>query len=89
MISIYFNNPTVYIQSGTGELGFGFACMFVKSFKSMTDTGEIDAVAWFSITTPPENPATFFKKAGQMTGFDSIGRHYRPRLLETLMPLIL
>ena len=54
----------------------------------MADTGEIDAIAWLLITTPPQYPATFFKKAGQMTGFDSIGRHYRPRLLESLMPLL-
>ena len=29
-----------------------------------------------------------FKKAGQMTGFDSVDRHYRLRLLESLMPLL-
>ena len=54
----------------------------------MADTGEIDAIAWLLITIPPQHPATFFKKAGQMTGVDFIGRPYRPRLLETLMPLL-
>jgi hypothetical protein len=57
-----------------------------------SDTGEIDAilvlVAWLLITTPQSLP-TFFKKAGQMTGFDSIGRYwYWPRLLESLMHLL-
>jgi hypothetical protein len=70
-------------------LGFIFACwMFSKMSKSMADTGEIDAIAWLLITAPPQHPATFFKKAGQMTGLGSIGRHYRPRLLESLMPLL-
>ena len=54
----------------------------------MADTGEIDAIAWSLITIPPQYPATFFKKAAQMTSIDSIGRHYRPRLLESLMPLL-
>ena len=62
--------------------------MFGKMSKSMADTGEIDAIAWILITTPPQYPVTFFKKVGQMTGDNSIGRHYRPRLLETLMPLL-
>jgi hypothetical protein len=62
--------------------------MFSKTSKSMADTGEIDAIAWLLITEPPQHPATFFKKAGQMTGPDSIGRDYRPRLLESLMPLL-
>ena len=48
----------------TGVLGFVFACwMFSKMSKSMADTGEIDAVAWL-LTTTPQYPATFFKKAG-------------------------
>ena len=64
------------------------ACWAFKISKSMADTGEIDAIAWLLITTPPQNPATFFKKAGQLTDFDPIGRHYRPRLLESLMPLL-
>jgi hypothetical protein len=69
--------------------GFLFAFwMFSKTSKSMADTGEIDAIAWLLITEPPQHPATFFKKAGQMTGPDSIGRDYRPRLLESLMPLL-
>jgi hypothetical protein len=89
MISIYFNFPTIFILFGTGASGFCFACcMLGKMSKSMTDTGEIDAIAWLLITTPPENPATLFKKAGQMTGFDSIGSYYRPRLLKPLMPLL-
>ena len=62
--------------------------MMSKMSKSMADTGEIDAIAWLLITAPPQHPATLFKKASQMTGFDSIGRHYRPRLLESLIPLL-
>ena len=54
----------------------------------MADTGEIDAIAWLLITTPPQYPAIFFKKAAQMTGLDSTGFDYRPRLLESLMPLL-
>jgi hypothetical protein len=74
----------------TGICGLGGSCvMLCRISRSMTDTGEIDAIAWLLITTPPQNPLTLFKKAGQMTGIDSIGRHYRPRLLESLMPLAL
>ena len=64
--------------------------MFINMSKSMADTGEIDAIAWLLKTAPPQNPAEFFKKAGQMIagGLDSIGRHYRPRLLESLMPFL-
>ena len=63
--------------------------MISKVSKSMADTGEIDAIAWLLITAPPQYPTTLFKKAGQMTGFvDSIGRHYRSRLLESLLPLL-
>ena len=73
----------------TEVLGIIIACwIFSKMSKSMADTGEIDAIAWLLITAPPQHPATFFKKAGQMIGLDSIGRHYRPRLLESLMPLL-
>ena len=54
----------------------------------MVDTGEIDAIAWLLKTAPPQNPAAFFKKAGQMTGFNSIGSQYRPRLLESLLPFL-
>ena len=62
--------------------------VILKMAKSMADTGEIDAIAWLLTTTPPQYPATLFKKAGQMTGSESIGRHYRPRLLESLMPFL-
>ena len=62
--------------------------MFSKMSKSMADTGKIDAISWLLITTPPQYPSTFFKKAGQMTGVDSIGHHYRPRLLKSLLPLL-
>ena len=72
-----------------GWFGALFACwMLSKMSKSMADTGEIDAIAWLLITTPPQFPATFFKKASQMTCANSIGRHYRPRLLELLMSLL-
>jgi hypothetical protein len=68
--------------------GIIFVCWVLKMSASMADTGEIDAIAWLLITTPPQYPATFFKKVGQITGFDSIGRYYRPRLLESLMPFL-
>ena len=60
--------------------------IFCYISKSMADTGEIDAIAWLLKTSPPQYPAAFFKKVGQMTGFDTIGCHYRARLLESLMP---
>ena len=89
ILAIYFAYPIFILLYGLGVFGIVFACwMISKLSKSMTDTGEVDAIAWLLITTPPQYPATFFKKAGQMTGFDSIGRHYRPRLLESLMPLL-
>ena len=72
-----------------GVFGIAFACWMVsKMSKSMSDTGEIDAIAWFLITTPPQHPAIFFKKAAQMTSLNCIGVDYRPRLLESLMPLL-
>ena len=40
------------------------------------------------ITIPPQDPATFFKIAGQMTRAGSSGFDYRPRLLESLLPLL-
>jgi hypothetical protein len=88
-ISIYVDYPECTILYATSMMGFVFACwMFSKMSKSMADTGEIDAIAWLLRTSPPQDQATFFKKAGQMTGLDSIGCHYRPRLLESLMPLL-
>ena len=51
----------------------GACWMVIKMSKSMADTREVDAIAWLLEVTPPQNPAT---KAGQMTGFDSTGRHY-------------
>ena len=67
-----------------------FSAMFLYSnmSKSMADTGEIDAIAWLLKTAPPSNSAEFFKKAGQMTVSKSIGSHYRPRLLKSLMPFL-
>ena len=61
-----------------------FSRLGVKTYA----TEDIDAIAWLLTTTPPLHPATLFNKGSQMTGFDSIGRHYRPRLLEFLMPLL-
>ena len=91
-IDLFNNKPIETLTASViiiAFVGFIFACWMVsKMSKSMADTGEIDAIAWILITTPPQHPATFFKKAGQMTGIDSIGRHYRPRLLESLMPLL-
>ena len=62
--------------------------IFGKMSKSMANTGEIDAIAWLLKTAPPPNSAEFFKKAGQMTVSKSRGSHYRPRLLESLMPFL-
>ena len=62
--------------------------IFSNMSKSMANTGEIDAIAWLLKTAPPQNPAAFFKKAGQMTGFNSIGFRYRPRLLESLIAFL-
>ena len=89
ILIFFFTYQTVISLYIIGVLDLVFGCwMFSKMSKSMADTGEIDAIAWLLITIPPQHPATFFKKAGQMTGVDSIGRPYRPRLLETLMPLL-
>ena len=87
ILAISFEYPTFTILYALGVSGIVFVCwIFSKISKSMADTGEIDVIAWLLTTTPPQNPATFFKKAGQMTGFLNIGCHYRPRLLESLMP---
>ena len=87
ILATYFDYPIFILPYIIEALGVLFACwMISKLSNSMADTGEIDAIAWLLITTPPQYPATFFKKAGQMTGSGSIGRHYRPRLLESLMP---
>ena len=67
---------------------FSAIMMYVTMSKSMADTGEIDAIAWLLKTASPPNSADFFRKAGQMTVSDSIGSHYRPRLLESLMPFL-
>ena len=91
ILAMWFSgsNLTFILPYGAAMSGIIGACwMVIKMSKSMADTGEIDAIAWLLKTTPPQNPATMFKKAGQMTGFDSIGRHYRPRLLESLMPFL-
>ena len=89
ILAIYFEYLIFIILYALGVSAIVFGCWIIsKMSKYMADTGEIDAIAWLLITTPPQYPATYFKKAGQMTGFDSIGRHYRPRLLESLMPLL-
>ena len=89
ILAICFDHPIFIPLYIIGSLGVITACWLIsKISKSMADTGEIDAIAWLMTTIPPEYPATFFKKAGQLTGVDSIGRHYRPRLLESLMPLL-
>ena len=54
--------------------------------KSMTETAEVDAIAWLLRATPSQDP-TFFKKAGQIVS-TSHGRYYKSRLLESLMPLL-
>ena len=82
----------------SGSLGIVITLwMFSKMSKSMDDTGEIDAIAWLLITTPPQHPVTYFEKVcqmtsdsstGQMKGDNYTGHHYRPRLLESLLPLL-
>ena len=84
MMYLFFPIPVF----GIGMSCIICACGIINTSNSMADTGEIDAIAWLLITAPPQHPATFFKKAGQMTGSDSVGRDYRPRLLESLMPLL-
>ena len=89
IVAICFKFPIFIPLYIIGTLGVISACwMISKISKSMAHTGEIDAIAWLTITVPPQYPAILFKKAGQLTGVDSIGRHYRPRLLESLMPLL-
>jgi hypothetical protein len=77
------------IIAGVGELVvLSVALVWGGLSKSMEDTGEIDAISWLLKTAPPQNPAAFFKKAAQMTGLDSSGYDYRPRLLESLIPFL-
>ena len=55
MIVLYF----------AGVLGTVFVrWMFNKMSKSIANTVKIDAITWLLTTTPPQSPATFFKKAG-------------------------
>ena len=89
ILAVYYYYPIFILLYGIGVFSIVFACWFVsKMSKSMADTGEIDAIAWLLTTAPPQYPAIFFKKAAQMTGLNSVGRHYRARLLESLMPLL-
>ena len=89
ILAVCFTHPIFIPLYTIGSLGVISSCWLIsKVSKSMAETGEIDAIAWIMTTIPPEHPATFFKKAGQMIGANSIGRHYRPRLLESLMPLL-
>ena len=89
ILAVYYHFLIFILLYGIGVFVIVFACwMASKMSKSMADTGEIDAIAWLLITTPPQYPAIFFKKAAQMTGLDSIGVDYRPRILESLMPLL-
>ena len=90
ILAVYYDCFPIFLPLyGIGLFAVVFACwMASKMSKSMADTGEIDAIAWLLITTPPQYPAIFFKKAAQMTCLDSIGVDYRPRLLESLMPLL-
>ena len=85
----YIDSPLILALGIIGQSIVSLAVMMYGSISiSMADTGEIDAIAWLLKTAPPQNPAVFFKKAGQMTGFGSIGCHYRPRLLESLVPFL-
>ena len=90
ILAMYYESHPIFIPLyGIGVLGIIFACWMVsKMSKSMADAGEIDAIAWLLITTPPQYPSRFFKKAAQMTSLNCIGVDYRPRLLESLMPLL-
>ena len=89
IVGILFDFATSIFTYTAAVLCITFACWMVsKLSKSMSATGEIDTIAWLLKTAPPQYPAKFFKKAGQMTGSGSIGHHYQPRLLESLMPLL-
>ena len=88
-VSDYIDSPLMWALAVIGQSILSLAILMHGNITiSMADTGEIDAIAWLLKTAPPQNPAAFFKKAGQMTGFRSIGCHYRPRLLESLMPFL-
>ena len=90
---------TLFVTIGLG-LQWTMSMTFLTYIKfsiSMTGTREIDAIAWLLKTAPPSNSAAspsnlaeLFKKAGQLAidSDDSIGFHYRPRLLESLMPFL-
>ena len=90
ILAVYYDYIPIFLPLyGIGLFSIVFACWIAsKMSKSMADTGEIDAVAWLLITTPPPDPEIFFKKAAQLADFGSTGVDYRPRLLESLMPLL-
>ena len=91
-IATYFSAPRQYsiflplYILGLSVIIFG-NWMASQMSKSMAETGEIDAIAWLLRSTPSQDPA-LFKKAGQLTNLLSNGRHYRARLLDSLLPLL-
>jgi hypothetical protein len=87
----YFRNPqkqSIFI--GLYVVGMLFLVLFgwvtSRMSKSMEETAEIDAIAWFLRSTSSQKPE-FFKNASQIASSPS-GRHYKSRLLDLLMPLL-
>jgi len=62
-----------------------FGSMASRLAKSMAKTGEIDAIAWLLRSTSSQS-RELFEKAGKIARSDD-GAH-KPRLLESLMPLL-
>ena len=87
-IAGYFRNPEKYPFFVSLNI-FGMFVLLIFGWiasglsKSMTETGEIDALAWLLETTPTQSPA-LFKKASQIAS----NGDYKSRLLRSLMPLL-
>ena len=77
---VYLEYPGFIPFYTFGLFFFGVLGQSPSSVKCLV-TGEIGAIALLLITIPPQYLATFFKKASQMTGDDSPGCDYQPRLL--------
>jgi len=86
----YFSNPKekrifiiLYVLGMVILLVFGGVA--IRLAKSMGKTGEIDAIAWLLRSTHDQN-LELFKKAGRIARSEN--GDYKPRLLESLMPLL-
>jgi hypothetical protein len=64
-----------------------FGWMADRLSKSMKDTGKIDAIAWLLKTPSQCDRMELFKKAGRIASSPD-GSDYKPRLLESLFPLL-